>query len=307
MKGRTILVTGGSGSFGNAFVKKALQLDPAKIIIYSRGEQLQETMARVFDDRRLRFFIGDVRDQRRLEMAMYGVDIVIHAAAMKIVPTCEYNPFEAVMTNINGAENVCRAAMATGVHKVIALSTDKAVNPLNLYGATKLASEKIMVAANNLAAGRCQFSVVRYGNVVGSRGSVVPLFRSLADRGLPLTITDQRMTRFWLTLEQAVDFVLTSEDMMKGREIFIPKIPSINIMDLADAMDPDGKRDFIGARPGEKLHECLLTDDESHMALEAWDRYILNPDISNNCRAGFRYSSDTNKDFLGVDEIKRML
>lgn len=308
VKDKTILVTGGSGSFGHAFARKVLPMGPAKLIVYSRGEQLQEAMAREFHYHpAMRWFIGDIRDQKRLEMAMYGVDIVIHAAAMKIVPTCEYNPFEAVMTNINGAENVCRSAMATGVRQVIALSTDKAVNPLNLYGATKLAAEKIFVAANNLAAGRCHFSVARYGNVVGSRGSVIPLFRSLVEANKPITITDERMTRFWITLDQAVDFVLSSLELMKGREIFIPKIPSMNIMDLAEAMDPDGARSFIGLRPGEKLHECLLTDDESHMALEAWDRYIINPDISNNTKPGFRYASDTNDKWLNKHDIQRML
>lgn len=307
MKGKTIMVTGGSGSFGNAFVRKVLPMQPAKIIIYSRGEHLQEQMAYQYNDACMRYFIGDIRDRGRLEMAMHKVDIVIHAAAMKVVPTCEYNPFEAVMTNIQGAENVCRSAMASGVARVVALSTDKAVNPLNLYGATKLAAEKIFVAANNLAAGRCNFSVVRYGNVVGSRGSVVPLFRSLHSQHKPITITDERMTRFWMTLDQAVNFVLSSADMMHGREIFIPKIPSMRIMDLAEAIAPGSKLDIVGIRPGEKLHECLMTDDESHMALESWDRYILNPDVCNNGNAGFRYASDTNKKFLSVDELRRMV
>jgi len=306
VRGKTILVTGGSGSFGNAFVRKVLSLKPEKIIIYSRDERKQEDMARAFPDPCMRYFLGDVRDRKRLEMAMYGVDLVLHAAALKIVPTCEYNPFEAVMTNINGAENVCRAAIAAGVPKVLALSTDKAVSPLNLYGATKLAAEKIFVAANNISAGRCKFSVVRYGNVVGSRGSVVPLFKSLYDNGLPLTITDQRMTRFWITLDQAVDFVISSEAMMHGREIFIPKIPSIHIMDLAEAMDPGGEREYIGIRPGEKLHETLMTDDESHLALESWDRYVLNPDVTNNVKPGFRYASDTNTRWLTVDDLRKM-
>ena len=306
MRGKTILVTGGSGSFGNAFVRKVLSLKPEKIIIYSRDERKQEDMARAFPDPCMRYFLGDVRDRKRLEMAMYGVDVIFHAAALKIVPTCEYNPFEAVMTNINGAENVCRAAIAAGVPKVLALSTDKAVSPLNLYGATKLAAEKIFVAANNISAGRCKFSVVRYGNVVGSRGSVVPLFKSLYDNGLPLTITDQRMTRFWITLDQAVDFVISSEAMMHGREIFIPKIPSIHIMDLAEAMDPGGEREYIGIRPGEKLHETLMTEDESHLCLEAWDRYVLNPDITNNVKPGFRYASDTNTRWLTVDDLRKM-
>lgn len=307
VRDRSILITGGSGSFGNAFVKRTLALKPKRLVIYSRGEHLQEQMARKFNDPCLRFFIGDVRDRKRLEMAMYGIDTVIHAAAMKVVPTCEYNPFEAVMTNINGAENVARAAMDAGVTRVLALSTDKAVNPLNLYGATKLAAEKIFVAANNIAAGRCTFSVVRYGNVVGSRGSVVPVFLDFFNAGRNLAITDQRMTRFWMTLEQAVDFVLSSLDIMHGREIFIPKIPSMHIMDLAEAIHPGGTRHYIGIRPGEKLHEVLVTEDESHHALESWDRYIINPDISNNTTPGFRYASDTNPDFLSVPELRKMI
>jgi UDP-N-acetylglucosamine 4,6-dehydratase len=307
VKAQSILISGGSGSFGNAFVKAVLPMMPKRLVIYSRGEQLQEQMARKFDDPALRFFIGDVRDRKRLELAMHGIDTVIHAAAMKIVPTCEYNPFEAVMTNIYGAENVVRAAMDTGVNRVVALSTDKAVSPLNLYGATKLAAEKIFVAANNIAAGRCTFSVVRYGNVIGSRGSVVPLFRSLIDSKQPLPITDKRMTRFWMTLDEAVDFVLSSLDMMKGREIFIPKIPSMRIMDLAEAMDTGGKRVFVGIRPGEKLHETLVTEDESHHCLEAWDRFIINPDISNATKPGFRYGSDTNPEFLSIEKLRKLL
>jgi len=307
VKASSILVTGGSGSFGHAFVKKVLKLKPKRLVIYSRDEQKQEQMARVFDDPCLRFFIGDVKDRKRLEMAMFGIDTVVSAAAMKIVPTCEYNPFEAVMTNIYGAENVARAAIDAGVPRVITLSTDKAVSPLNLYGATKLAAEKIFVAANNIAAGRCLFSVVRYGNVIGSRGSVVPLFRQLIEAKKPLAITDERMTRFWMSLDQAVDFVLSSLEMMKGREVFIPKIPSIKIMDLAEAMDPGGKREFIGIRPGEKLHETLVTEDESHHCLEAWDRYVINPDISNNTNPGFRYGSETNPDFLSIERLRKLL
>lgn len=307
MKGKSILVTGGSGSFGNAFVRTVLPMKPARLIIYSRDEQKQEVMARQYDDTAMRYFIGDVRDKHRLIMAAQGVDLIVHAAALKIVPTCEYNPFEAVMTNINGAENVCRAAMAAGVPKVIALSTDKAVNPLNLYGATKLAAEKIFVAANNLSAGRVSFSVARYGNVVGSRGSVVPLFKSLHSQHKPLPITDERMTRFWMTLDQAVELVLSSVDMMHGREIFIPKIPSMRLVDLAKAIDPEGRKTIVGIRPGEKLHECLLTEDESHLALETWDRYVLNPDISNNMKPGFRYASDTNPKFLTVEELRALL
>ena len=310
MKGKSILVTGGTGSWGHAFVRRVLKDGPPhRLVIYSRGEHRQEDMQREFDHPSLRFMIGDIRDRQRLEMAMNGIEIVFHAAALKIVPTCEYNPFEAVMTNINGAENVCRAAMAAGVPKVIALSTDKAVNPLNLYGATKLAAEKIFVAANNLSAGRVSFSVARYGNVVGSRGSVVPLFKSLHSQHKPLPITDERMTRFWMTLDQAVELVLSSVDMMHGREIFIPKIPSMRLVDLAKAIDPEGRKTIVGIRPGEKLHEVLLTEDESHLCLETWDRYIINPDpdISNNMKPGFRYASDTNPKFLTVDELRNMI
>src|SRR5258705_6128607 len=306
MRGISILVTGGSGSFGNAFFRKVLPMKPARLIVYSRSEQLQDQMQREFGNNpAFRPFIGDIRDCHRLEMAMYGVDLVIHAAAMKIVPTCEYNPFEAVMTNIHGAENVCRAAMAVGVPKVMSLATDKAVNPVNLYGATKLAAEKIFVAANNLSAGRTQFSVVRYGNVVGSRGSVAPLFQSLHAQRRLLPITDQRMTRFWMTLDQAVDFVLSSTQMMQGREIFIPKIPSMHIMDLAEAIAPGEERKITGIRPGEKLHEVLLTEDEVHLAMEAHDRFILNGGPNNAKKP--RYSSDTNPNFLSVEDIRRML
>jgi UDP-N-acetylglucosamine 4,6-dehydratase len=304
------MVTGGTGSFGHAFVKHVLPLEPEKIIIYSRSEHLQDQMARLYDSPRMRFFIGDIRDEQRLTMAMYGVDRVFHAAAMKIVPTCEYNPFEAVMTNVQGAENVCRAAMAAGVKRVIALSTDKAVSPLNLYGASKLCAEKIFVAANNLAAGRCHFSVVRYGNVVGSRGSVVPVFKSLHAAGKPLCITDIRMTRFWITLDQAVDFVLSCEDMMHGREIFIPKIPSVFLTQVAEAIDPGFDKihpKIIGIRPGEKLHECLMTADESRQALESWDRYVITPDVISNIKPGFQYMSDDNEKWLDVEAIRKSL
>jgi len=304
-----VLITGGSGSFGQAFTKRLLEDNLAKrIVIYSRGEHLQEDMARKFNgDARLRFFIGDVRDQSRLQMAMHGIDTVVHAAAMKIVPTAEYNPFECVLTNIHGAENVCRASLAAGVNRVVGLSTDKAVSPLNLYGATKLAAEKIFVAANNISAGRCTYSVCRYGNVVGSRGSVVPLFDRISRLGEELPITDPRMTRFWMTMDQAVDLVLSSLGMMKGREIFIPKLPSMRVIDLATAMAPNLKHKIVGIRPGEKLHEILMTEEESYLALEAHDRYIVNPDVSNNVNPGFRYSSDTNSRFLTVEQLRGYL
>lgn len=303
---KNVLVTGGSGSFGNAFVERAIKDKVERIVIYSRGEQLQEAMAQRFHNHpSLRFFIGDIRDRERLQMAMRGVDTVIHAAAMKIVPACEYNPFEAVMTNIHGAENVCRAAMSTGVTKVIALSTDKAANPVNLYGATKLAAEKIFVAANNLSAGSPAFSVVRYGNVVGSRGSVLPLFRRLVSERAPLPITDERMTRFWITLDQAVEFVLSSLEMMHGREIFIPKIPSIKITDLAKALDPVDIK-VVGIRPGEKLHEVLMTYEEGISAMEAWDRFIVNSGPS-NIKNPIPYTSDTNNQWLDENDLRRTL
>lgn len=303
---KNVLITGGSGSFGNAFVERAIKNKVERIVIYSRGEQLQEMMAQKFHNHpSLRFFIGDIRDRDRLEMAMRGVDIVVHAAAMKIVPACEYNPFEAVMTNVNGAENVCRAAMATGVQKVIALSTDKAANPVNLYGATKLAAEKIFVAANNLSAGSPAFSVVRYGNVVGSRGSVLPLFRRLVSEHAPLPVTDERMTRFWITLDEAVEFVMSSLDMMHGREIFIPKIPSVKIIDLAKAFDPVGIK-MVGIRPGEKLHETLMTTDEARDAMEAFDRFIVNGGPS-NIKSELAYTSDNNTQWLSEGDLRRSL
>jgi UDP-N-acetylglucosamine 4,6-dehydratase/5-epimerase len=303
-----VLITGGTGSFGQAMTQRLLSERLAsRIVIFSRGEHLQEDMARKFDDDRLRFFIGDVRDCNRLTMAMHDIDTVIHAAALKVVPIAEYNPYECIRTNIGGAENVARSSLAAGVQRVIALSTDKAVSPLNLYGATKLAAEKIFVAANNISAGRCSYSVCRYGNVVNSRGSVVPLFKRLAGAGEPLPITDTQMTRFWMTLDQAVDLVLSSLEMMKGREIFIPKIPSVRIVDLAAAISPQSKTKIIGIRPGEKLHETLMTEEEARGALECWDRYIINSDGISNIREPRTYSSDDNGDYLSVDEIGKYL
>lgn len=300
-----VLITGGSGSFGQAMTRRLLKDKLAeRVVIYSRGEHLQEEMARKFDnDERLRFFIGDVRDEARLTMAMHGINTVFHAAAMKIVPTAEYNPFECIQTNIHGAENVCRASLSAGVERVVALSTDKAVSPLNLYGATKLAAEKIFVAANNISAGRCSYSVCRYGNVVGSRGSVVPLFEQLAQNSDHLPITDPRMTRFWMTLDEAVDFVLTSLEMMKGREIFIPKLPSMRVVDLASAMAPNLPQKIVGIRPGEKLHETLMTEEEARGALEAWDRYIINAEGVSNIKEPKAYASDTNDKFLSKEAL----
>lgn len=309
VKGKSILITGGSGSFGNAFVDRLLMLDPKRVVIYSRDEHKQEAMARRLgawgiDHPVLRFFIGDVRSPSRLEMAMHGIDTVVHAAAMKIVPTAEYNPTECVATNIGGAENVIRAAIRSGVGKVLALSTDKAVNPVNLYGATKLAAEKIFIAANALSAGRCQFSIMRYGNVVGSNGSVVPVFRRLLVDGKRLTVTDERMTRFWITMDQAVAFPIRCLGMMEGREIFVPKIPSIKIVDLAAVMDKRGV-DIIGIRPGEKLHETLISSEESRLVEELERYFIINQDCG-HMPEGWSYTSDNN-DFLTIDQIKETI
>jgi UDP-N-acetylglucosamine 4,6-dehydratase len=304
-----VLITGGSGSFGQAFTRFLLTTKVERVIIYSRGEHAQEEMQRKFRDDRLRFFIGDVRDQQRLRLAMRDINTVIHAAALKIVPTAEYNPTECIATNVRGAENVVMEAIGCGVSRVIALSTDKAVNPINLYGASKLAAEKIFVAANNLSAGGCRFSVVRYGNVAGSRGSVLPLFLDLINQGeTRLPVTDDRMTRFWITMKQAIELVNTCHRGMGGREIFVPKIPSIRIVDLALALVRNYR--IVGIRPGEKLHEVLVTEDESRFTREMEDHYIIYPpdfdyiDFSRN--ASFRYASDTNPDFLNVDQIKDM-
>jgi len=315
-----ILITGGTGSFGAAFARCALPHLGAgdRLVIYSRDEQKQATLERELQHDALRFFVGDVRDRDRLELAMRGIDMVIHAAAMKIIPTCERDPFECVHTNIIGAENVARAALRYGVSKVIALSTDKAAAPLNLYGATKLAAEKLFMAANTVAAGVTHYSVVRYGNVVGSRGSVIPLFKALAREGKPLPITHPEMTRFWITLDQAVAFVLSSAQMMRGAEVFIPKLPSMRIVDLARAVEEprDFRADFkaaehpiIGIRPGEKLHETLLTEDEARTAFELDDRYVIThrADIAKRVPEGFAYRSNTNDRWLSVAELQEMI
>lgn len=306
---KSVLITGGSGTLGTALVKKLLTTDVQRIVIYSRGEHRQETMAKELTDERLRFFIGDVRDEHRLEMAMRDVDEVIHAAALKVVPTCEYNPIEAVNTNIIGAQNVIQAALRTGVKKVITTSTDKAVNPINLYGATKLAAEKLFVAANNLS-GRdgARFAVVRYGNVLGSAGSVVPYFKTLARENKSLPITHVDMTRFWITLDDAVKFVLSSLDVMKGREIFVPKLPSMKILDLAMAIH--NVHHVVGIRPGEKIHEVLITDDEAHTTYDYHDRYIIAPEIKHEyciLPPGFRYGSDNNTNWLTIEQLKEMI
>src|SRR5262245_58662372 len=289
LDGRSILITGGTGSFGQACVRHLLNLTapPRRIVVFSRDEQKQDTMAHELRSShpslidRLRFFIGDVRDVSRLELAMHGIDIVVHAAALNIVPTAEYNPFECILTNVHGAENVVKAALRTDVLKVISLSTDKAANPINLYGASKLAADKIMIAANNLAGSRrVRFAVVRYGNVLGSRGSVLPLFHKLLARGASaLPITDPRMTRFWITLDQVVNCVLSTLGIMRGGELFVPKIPSMRLIDLSSAIAPDLPHEIVSVRPGEKMHEVMITEDDSRMTLELDDRYVICPNI----------------------------
>ncbi|MDD3896385.1 MAG: UDP-N-acetylglucosamine 4,6-dehydratase (inverting) [Candidatus Peribacteraceae bacterium] len=314
----SILVTGGTGSFGKKFIETVLkEHKPKKVIVFSRDELKQYEMQREgFDDPRMRYFIGDVRDRDRLRRAMTGVDIVVHAAALKHVPACEYNPIEAVKTNIGGAENIIEAALDSGVKKVLALSTDKAVNPVNLYGATKLVAEKVFTQGNAYSGtAKTRFACVRYGNVVGSRGSVIPLFKKQRETGT-VTITDERMTRFWITLEQGVQFVINSIEEMIGGEVFVPKIPSMKIVDLAEALAPDCKKKIVGIRPGEKLHEVLLSEDESRNAMERSDSFVIFPENTtwrkeswpkSNITDGFRYASDTNEEWLTVDQLKKMM
>ncbi|KAF1081482.1 MAG: UDP-N-acetylglucosamine 4,6-dehydratase (inverting) [Candidatus Rifleibacterium amylolyticum] len=318
LNGKSILVTGGTGSFGKAFVKRALEeFDPRKIIVYSRDEFKQYQMSQMFASDRLRFFLGDVRDEKRLYRALCGVDLVIHAAAIKQVPASEYNPFEAVQTNIMGAQNLINASLEAGVQKVVALSTDKACNPVNLYGATKLCSDKLFIAANAYSGKMVtRFAVVRYGNVIGSRGSVVPLFQKLAETG-ELPITDERMTRFWITLPQAVKFVVDSFNIMTGGELYIPKIPSMRLTDLAQAIAPGCRYSIIGVRPGEKLHEMMISRDDSRNLYEYGDRYIKLPDFpfwkvvlpegATAVPEGFEYSSDSNSQWLDVEGLKNLL
>ncbi len=317
LDGKVILVTGGTGSFGRRFVETVLvQANPRKLIIFSRDELKQSEMLADLTERfepqkmaALRFFLGDVRDRERLILASRGVDIIIHAAAMKQVPAAEYNPSECIHTNVLGAENVVWACLANRVKKVVALSTDKACNPINLYGATKLASDKTFVAANNLAGDiGTRFSVVRYGNVVGSRGSVAPLFQRLIAKGATeLPITDPRMTRFWITLNEGVEFVLSSLNMMRGGEIFVPKIPSMKMTDLAEAMAPGLPIKIVGIRPGEKLHEIMISADDARATVDLADRYAIEPAFAEYPRVpmeggrlpeGFWYASDTNEDWL---------
>jgi UDP-N-acetylglucosamine 4,6-dehydratase/5-epimerase len=322
---KTVLVTGGTGSFGKHFLKTVIErYKPKRLIIFSRDELKQFEMAQDYSPERypfLRYFIGDVRDRDRLELALRDVDYVIHAAALKQVPTAEYNPLECIRTNVFGAENVVYAALRRNVRKVIALSTDKAANPVNLYGASKLASDKIFVAANNLAgADGTRFSVVRYGNVAGSRGSVIPFFKKLADDGAKsLPITDERMTRFWITLTQGVNLVLSSMEMMRGGEIFVPKIPSTTITQLASLVGPKLKQHKVGVRPGEKLHETMIPADDARWTVETDDRYIILASFAAAAREAylnrgakpvaedFQYSSDTNPEKLGVRGLQVLL
>jgi UDP-N-acetylglucosamine 4,6-dehydratase len=283
LNGKSLLITGGTGSFGKQYVRTVLErYRPNKIIIYSRDELKQYEMAQRFNAGCMRYFIGDVRDLPRLEKAMSGVDYVVHAAALKHVPIAEYNPMECIKTNIHGAQNVIDASLSCGVKRVIALSTDKAANPINLYGATKLAADKLFVAANNITGGRdIRFSVVRYGNVMGSRGSVIPFFEKLIASGAKqLPITDERMTRFWITLQEGVDFVLKSFERMHGGETFVPKLPSMKIVDMARALAPDLPHEIVGIRPGEKMHEVMCPEDDSHLTVEFHDYYVIRPTIT---------------------------
>jgi len=322
LNGKSILITGGTGSFGQKCVEIILKrYSPGKLIIFSRDELKQFEMAQRFpesENHSIRFFIGDVRERNRLYRAFAGVDIIIHAAALKQVPAAEYNPFEAIKTNVIGAQNVIDAAIDCGVKKVIALSTDKAANPINLYGASKLCSDKLFIAGNNyVGKEETRFSVVRYGNVVDSRGSVIPLFRKMRKTGV-LPVTDPRMTRFWITIEHGVKFVLQRLEQMRGGEIFIPKLPSMNIMDLAGAIGPECKTKIIGIRPGEKLHEVMVTKDDARNTVEFDKYYVVKPNFSffdnsyydehsKSVREDFEYNSGTNTEWLSVDELREMV
>lgn len=329
LDGKVVLITGGTGSFGRRFVHRVLaEQQPRKIIVLSRDElkqyEMQAELAEAFPSEamaKMRFFLGDVRDRTRLTLAFRGVDVVIHAAALKQVPAAEYNPSECIHTNVMGAENVVWAALTNHVQRIVALSTDKACNPINLYGATKLASDKTFVAANNLAGDiGTRFSVVRYGNVAGSRGSVAPLFQRLAANGAKeLPITDPRMTRFWISLDQGVDFVLSSLEMMRGGEVFVPKIGSMTMPDVARALAPDLPHKTVGIRPGEKLHEVMISADDARMTTELADRYVIEPEFVEYTRTpfagdtgervadGFSYSSDANSEWLDADALMALL
>ena len=318
---KVLMITGGTGSFGNTVLKRFLSTDVREIRIFSRDEKKQEEMRIALNNPKLKFYIGDVRNYASIYQAMKGVDYVFHAAALKHVPAAEYNPFECIRTNVHGAENVVVASIRAGVKRVIALSTDKAANPINLYGASKLASDKIFVAANHLSGGEGpHFSVVRYGNVVGSRGSIVPLFRRLIAEGADaLPITDPRMTRFWITIPQGVNFVLSSMVRMTGGEIFIPKIPSAKVADVIRVLAPEMPQKVVGIRPGEKLHEVMITEDDAFNTIELPDRYVITPTLSfwrtgtyldgegRKVEDGFRYSSDKNPVWLDDDDLRALL
>jgi len=326
LSGKSVLITGGTGSFGRACVKRLLEDDepPSRLVVFSRDEQKHVDMARnlfpVDEYPQIRYFVGDVRDLSRLLRALSGIDYVIHAAAMKHVDIAEYNPQECIRTNIGGAENLIHACLDTGVKKLVALSTDKAANPINLYGATKLCSDKLFIAGNALGGSEgTRFAVVRYGNVLGSKGSVIPFFLRAKETGR-LPITDPRMTRFWITLAQGVDLVLNAFDRMDGGELYVPRIPSMNIMDLARAIGPDCETDVVGIRPGEKLHECLIPPDEARQTLEFDDHFVIEPAFAwwtrtdvleknggRRCAEGFVYSSDTNDQWLTVEEIRELI
>jgi UDP-N-acetylglucosamine 4,6-dehydratase len=325
LNGKSILVTGGTGSFGKAFIRRVLaDWKPKRLIVFSRDELKQWEMQQDLSQERypcLRYFIGDVRDGTRLDMATRDVDVIVHAAALKQVVAAEYNPFECIHTNVIGAENVVQAAIKNKVERVVALSTDKAANPVNLYGASKLASDKIFIAANSLSGGRNPiFAVVRYGNVIGSRGSVVPVFRDMVAKGAKeIPITDDRMTRFWITLDQGVAFVLSSMQIMRGGEIFVPKIPSMKVSDLAHCLAPGIPHKIVGIRPGEKLHEVMITEDDSRTTVELDDRYVIEPnfafwdrrsfaaDGAKAVKEGFRFASDINTQWLDADSLKKMI
>ncbi|MBO3747091.1 UDP-N-acetylglucosamine 4,6-dehydratase (inverting) [Streptosporangiaceae bacterium NEAU-GS5] len=318
LTGSSILITGGTGSFGKAFLRHALDhLDPRRVVVFSRDELKQYEARQSFTDDRIRWFIGDVRDRDRLTRAMHGVDYVVHAAALKQVDTAEYNPFEYVRTNVTGSQHVVEAAIDCGVRKVVALSTDKASSPINLYGATKLCADKLFISANHYAAAyKTRFAVVRYGNVMGSRGSVVPFFLKLAREGRSLPITDKRMTRFWITLDQAVRFVVGSFDLMQGGELYVPRIPSMLVTDLAEALAPGASIYEIGIRPGEKVHEEMIAPDDGRRTLRLPDRYVVQPTIADwgyvppqrgeSLPEGFAYRSDSNDQWLTVEQLREM-
>lgn len=319
LKDSSVLITGGTGSFGKAFIQKLLSLPdgPRRIAIFSRDELKQSDLRQTMTDERLRWFLGDIRDKERLARALHGVDYVVHAAALKQVDTAEYNPFEFVKTNVLGSQNVIDASIDAGVKKVVALSTDKASSPINLYGATKLTADKLFIAANNYSTpSGTRMAVVRYGNVMGSRGSVIPLFRRLIAEGVPLPITDPRMTRFWITLDQAVDFVLDSFASMQGGELYVPRIPSMRMTDLAEAMAPGHATEVIGIRPGEKLHEEMISAEDSYRTLLLSDRYVVTPVIAEwgftpingtPVPEGFSYRSDNNDLWLTPEDLRRLL